>query len=333
MKNITFSARALLPSAFLMITVDFVVTAFFKEEYFRAQLEVPAILLNSLIIFGLILTLLRAGKVVIFGKMLHGFLVVVFSFSAGCTMVRAERFFHFTNDAAYAPLLVYLLFGAIALYLLRNGIESTIRLTNLLFWPFFASIILLLVANFAQMKPENLILEPFSLTKIFRTAANNFSVSPILLMLLLFLQGDKAEKRQAFGKLFWALALLAILLKTCEEMVLGEQAAQQTQIFHSLSRLGRISVFKRMDALHVWVWSMVEFAKVALYGCMIQKSTFHLMPECRYPEVLTLMCLLLGLVMALFCPENWHQPIQSTSTALFAIVAAIQAKQRRKCNA
>ncbi len=333
MNKVTFSAHVLLPSAFLMISVDFVVTTFLKREYFRAQLEVPAILLDSLLAFCLILPILRAGNVGAFGKSLHVFLVGIFSFSAGCAMVRTERFFRFTNDAAYAPLLVYLILGAITFYLLRNGMEATLRLTNLLFWPFCVSIILLLIANFTQMKLENLILEPFSLTGIFRAAVDNFFLSPILLMLLVFLQGSEVEKRQTFGKLFWALVLLAMLLKICEEMVLGEQAAYQTQIFHSLSRLGRISVFKRMDALHVWIWSMVEFAKVALYGCMILKSILQLIPNCRHPEAWTLLCLFLGLFTALLCPENWQQPIQSTTTALFAICTAIRAKQRGKCNA
>ncbi|WP_407878632.1 GerAB/ArcD/ProY family transporter [Owariibacterium komagatae] len=330
MRRSKLNARALFPAVFLMLAIDLIITAFTEKEYFRAQVTIPATILNSALTLGILWLLLRLSQSGLLAKWCHVILASLMAFSAGCTITRTEQFWRFTSNAMYSSMLIYGIFLAVLFYLLRSGMETTLRLVNLMLVPFLFSIGLLIAANLVQMQPENLIVRPFSMCEIIQSAQAGFCLSPVLLIPLVFAKGDRRRKMRSFSKIFGVIVILGTILSLLGEMVLGEQAAQQTLVFHSLSRLGRLSVFKRMDALHVWIWSMVEFSKAALYACTAQKSILLIRVDCKHPEIWAVGGVLLGVILANLCSEGWQQVIQSAGTAgLMVCLVAAAMRERR----
>mgnify|MGYP003380796980 CR=1 FL=1 len=141
------NAKTLLPALFLMVTIDLAITSFMEKEYFRAQIAIPATVIDSILIYVILLFVLRFSSGKCFGRGLQFLLLLIMAFSCGCTLVRTEQFFRFTSDASYTSLAVYVVFLMLLFYVLRTGMEATIRLANLLIWPFAGSLILLIIAK------------------------------------------------------------------------------------------------------------------------------------------------------------------------------------------
>ncbi len=69
------------------------------------------------------------------------------------------------------------------------------------------------------------------------------------------------EKRRPLLKTLALLCVFYIGLTFCSEAVLGMKAQLQQQTIHTLSRLGSISVFRRLDALHIAAWMLAELCR------------------------------------------------------------------------
>ena len=63
------------------------------------------------------------------------------------------------------------------------------------------------------------------------------------------------------GAIFLANSLLALLGET----TLGTAYTSESQPVYTIARLGGLSVFRRLDALHVGVWLLLFLIKISLY--------------------------------------------------------------------
>ena len=83
------------------------------------------------------------------------------------------------------------------------------------------------------------------------------------------------------GVVFLANSLLALL----GEMTLGVAYAEESQPVYTIARLGGLSVFRRLDALHVGVWLLLFLIKISLYFAGFIKLWQNLRPckgHCPY---------------------------------------------------
>ena len=169
-------------------------------------------------------------------------------------MVRSEAFFRYVSDEPMPQLLVYGLFLLVVFYALRCGLEGIVRVLGLAAGLFLLSMALMLVSNLGGMHLSNLTFQPFDFPEVLRTAARGFTLPPELPLFCLLSLHANREKRRPLLKTLALLCVFYIGLTFCSEAVLGMKAQLQQQTIHTLSRLGSISVFRRLDALHIAAW-------------------------------------------------------------------------------
>ena len=194
-------------------------------------------------------------------------------------MERSEAFFRYVSDEPMPQLLVYGLFLLVVFYALRCGLEGIVRVLGLAAGLFLLSMALMLVSNLGGMHLSNLTFQPFDFPEVLRTAARGFTLPPELPLFCLLSLHANREKRRPLLKTLALLCVFYIGLTFCSEAVLGMKAQLQQQTIHTLSRLGSISVFRRLDALHIAAWMLAELCKVAALAYGVQSALTPLLPH------------------------------------------------------
>ena len=129
--------------------------------------------------------------------------------------------------------------------------------------------------------------------------------------------------------MFLADSLLALL----GEMTLGAAYTSETQPVYTIARLGGLSVFRRLDALHVGVWLLLFLIKISLYFAAFVKLWRNAKPckgHCPY-------WIALAAVMVVFLAV-WNQNeslaliVQQCLLALALLTVPLQRffRERRK---
>ena len=284
----TVSARQLCILLFLALSVEMAVRSFSAGGMPSAQKAIPAAILNAVLVILLLilpLRLQRSGTGEVWRgnasgtKLLSFFSALLLAAGGAAAAIRAEEFFRYGCDEPMPRLLVYAIFLLAVFYALRCGMESLVRAVGIAAGIFLAAILLMLVSNLDGMRLFNLAAEPFDLSGILRTAARGFTLPPeLLLFFLLRPHVDPAEHVPVYRTIA-ALCLFYITLSFCAQAVLGPSAESQTQTIHTLSRLGSLSVFRRLDALHTAAWMLAELCKLSALACGVQSAVSRCLPK------------------------------------------------------
>lgn len=88
--------------------------------------------------------------------------------------------------------------------------------------------------------------------------------SSTIVMYLLLLPYVRSHAGRGFGILLAAIAVLMETVTFFVSSVLGELGRMEAYPFFLLTTIAEVSILQRMDALHVAVWVMVSFLRVAL---------------------------------------------------------------------
>lgn len=270
-EHTTVSAKQLCTLVFLSLAVDMAVRPFTSGGSAGAQIAILAAVLNTAVVSILLLPVLGLlrreafttlkGGVTFGSKALLTLSAVLFAAGGAAAMVRSEAFFRYVSDEPMPQLLVYGLFLLVVFYALRCGLESIVRVLGLAAGLFLLSMALMLVSNLGGMHLSNLTFQPFDFPEVLRTAARGFTLPPELPLFCLLSLHANREKRRPLLKTLALLCVFYIGLTFCSEAVLGMKAQLQQQTIHTLSRLGSISVFRRLDALHIAAWMLAELCK------------------------------------------------------------------------
>lgn len=284
----TVSAKQLCILLFLSLCVDMAVRSFTSGGMPPAQRAIPAAILNAaatslLLIFPLRLQRGGTGEAwrgdALGTKLLSFFSALVLAAAGAAAAIRAEEFFRYGCDEPMPHLLVYTVFLSAAFYALRCGMESLVRAVGIATGIFLASMLLMLLSNIGGMRLFNLAAEPFEVRGILQTAVHGFVLPPeLLLFFLLRPYVDAAEKTPVYRTIAM-LCLFYIALSFCAQAVLGAWAEAQTQTVHTLSRLGSLSVFRRLDALHTAAWMLAELCKLSALACGVQSAVLRILPK------------------------------------------------------
>ncbi|HJB68124.1 MAG TPA: GerAB/ArcD/ProY family transporter [Candidatus Fournierella excrementigallinarum] len=183
--------------------------------------------------------------------------------SIALEVIQGERFYNYVMQQQLAALLfLILLFGA-AYYGAFAGVQALGRAA----WPVLAlaaaSVLVLGWSVAGQMQFSRLQTPAASAGTQAQLALTRFYLPPELL-LFPFLCPNGGSSRGAakiIGAVFLANSLLALL----GEMTLGAAYTSESQPVYTIARLGGLSVFRRLDALHVGVWLLLFLIKISLY--------------------------------------------------------------------
>ncbi len=197
----------------------------------------------------------------------NGLLTGVLLLSAAMEIMQCQRFYAYVLGP-HLPLFWFLLLTlAVTAYsrtMSKGALARTAQMV-LLLWGF--SLVLMVIAVMGLMRVENLECQPLNWPGLKDGLALRAMLLPeyLLLPVLVDRCKQKSTARHAAAWMVGGLFVADVFLAIIVELVLGPHAQDQAQALYSVARLGGISVFRRLDAVHVCVWLMLYFIKISLY--------------------------------------------------------------------
>ncbi|MDO5602742.1 MAG: GerAB/ArcD/ProY family transporter [Oscillospiraceae bacterium] len=212
-------------------------------------------------------------------RVLAGVLLIPLLLSAGAGVAQAEGFYRFVSDDRFVAWFFALLVLAVAFYGSHMGLEALMRSALVIGVLLAGSLIFLLIANASQFSVENLQFSKNLAQDVGNSVFSWFRFPGEALVYGILLEQTTEKRGKSFFTVlivFWAVFLALVL---SEELVLGPFAALQQQPLHTLARIGSISVFTRLDAIHVSVWIMLSIFRVSVYVLAALRLLKRCLPE------------------------------------------------------
>ena len=196
------------------------------------------------------------------GRVLTALLEGALVLSIALEVIQAERFYNYVMQQQLAAAAFLVLVFAAAYYGAFAGVQALGRAAWLVLTLTVLSVGVLAWSVAGQLRFASLQTPALDAAGLWDAAAGQFYLPPELALLPL-LCGEQAKKAgvRMLGAAFAAGSLLAML----GEMTLGAAYLQTDQPVFAIARLGGISVFRRLDALHVGVWLLLFLLKIGLY--------------------------------------------------------------------
>ena len=200
--------------------------------------------------------------------------------SIALEVIQGERFYNYVMQQQLQALLFLLLVFGAAYYGAFAGVQALGRAA----WPVLAlagaSILVLGWSVAGQMQFSHLQTPPATAASLAELAIRRFYLPPelVLLPFLCDQGGDGRGAAKLVGAVFLADSLLALL----GEMTLGAAYTSEAQPVYTIARLGGLSVFRRLDALHVGVWLLLFLLKISLYFAGFLRLWRNVRPNSRH---------------------------------------------------
>ncbi len=269
------NAEQLLIAVFLCLICDSLIRPITGGAALSAYGRVFSAIVSAALVFLLFRPVLKVCQRETFTATLAGtskesgivlvLLSLCFLEGAARSLQQSEMFYRYVSGETL-QLTVFLTVILLAcIYAAYTGVETLMRTGTILAFFLAGSIFLIVVGNAPQMRIENLQIPQSPIQDTWTGCVKGFNLTPELLLLGIFSHSCKEEKTtKILTNLLILFVLSDFVLTILSELVLGAFEALQVQPIHTLARLGGISVFRRLDALHVSVWLLVSVFRTAL---------------------------------------------------------------------
>lgn len=238
---------------------------------------------GQMAVFALLLALLRRGAGRALGsKTFCVLLSAAMLLSAALEIIQGERFYSQSMHTGLpVEIFLVLLFVAV-FYGVYSGLDALTRTASAVLALTAVSMGLLLLSVLPQLRFVNLQPAALNGTEFARDFAGQFYLAPELILWVVLWRPEHSKRPghrpvAVFVWLFAAQALFCLL----GEMTLGPAYEQEEQPLFTIARLGGISVFRRLDALHACVWLLLFFVKITLYFSVFTQSIRQVFPALR----------------------------------------------------
>ncbi len=190
-------------------------------------------------------------------------LCAAFLLSVSMEILQGQKFYDYVMDRPPAPGVFLVLVLAAAWYGAYSGLPALGRASGAVAALAAASGLVLLASIWTQLRFSQLQAEPLSARQILASAADQFYLPPALVLLPVLKPASDAFSSGA--KALTGAFVAASGLRILGEMTMGAAYAGQEQPLYTVARLGGISVFRRLDALHICVWMLLFVLKISFY--------------------------------------------------------------------
>lgn len=255
---------ALLPIA-LCLSVDVLLPVFSIQSTIPAQYLIPAMCLT--LAFQIIITklLLRCDIQRCLGvKLVRFTLSIFFLLSAAELFERMLTFYRATGAESIPTWIMLVLIIALFIVCVRFDTLAIARAGGIAIVLVVISVLIVIFANFCHADIGRISYLPFSFYDIVKTFAS-IAYLPIDIILYLLVCKDEAKERESsMLRLLCIITITAIVLCFMRELVLGV-INTPSQSLHTLARLGGLSVFKRIESIHIFIWMVAALIKMSLF--------------------------------------------------------------------
>lgn len=229
-----------------------------------AVLSTTLRILVLMLVMGLYLLLMRNRAQ---SKLSQYLLSVALLFSVALEVIQAERFYSYVMVQKLPTVFFLLLVFVAAFYGAFAGRATLSRVAWFVLVLVGCSMVLLVISVWPQLHFYNLQTPQTNAAEIAGLALQQFYLPPELL-LLPQLESRKTTPKTSRRVLF-GLLLIDCALSVLGELTLGTAYTLQNLPVFTIARLGGISVFRRLDAVHVSIWLLLFLIKIALYFVVV----------------------------------------------------------------
>lgn len=173
----------------------------------------------------------------------------------------------------------------VCVYIASNKIQGLARMSGLVFVAFVISFLFIIIASFDKIQLLNIkpsIESPA--IDFFGTILDGIGKNMELISLLLILPYlNTSPKKTIFRYLILVLVTVEILA-FLNVSVLGDFAQKQLFPFYSVATISEMSIFQRLDSIHMAIWVTLSVIKISLYLFLANKCLCTIIPK-KYNKI------------------------------------------------
>ncbi|MEG0456746.1 MAG: GerAB/ArcD/ProY family transporter [Oscillospiraceae bacterium] len=216
----------------------------------------------------------------ILGKIIASFYFIFSIFICAITVSKFEFFLTSSVYVEASHILIVIMFIIVSVYAVYLGIEALSRFTFFVFLGFIITFLFIIIANIQNFDLTNIFYKNFdnSTNKIFNTVFS-LSFKNTEYFLLLLCAGEVRGKVRK-SVISW-LVISTIVFEIISFAILaslGKTADIELFPFYLLSGTAEISVFQRLDALHIAIWILIAFVKTSIFIFYSCRALKYLIP-------------------------------------------------------
>ena len=210
----------------------------------------------------------------------RGLFAAALAVSVVCQLYQLQRVYSATLETELSRFWSTLVVGAAVLYGVHAGLGGLTRTANAFLWVCVGAAALLLLSVAGQLRVNNLQTGATPWARLWQAVPVRLLALPEFLLPAWLAATPRTGRRVAAGVLAGYAVLLA-LLAVLGEAVLGAGYAGQSHPVYTVARLGGVSVFRRLDAIHVSVWLLLALLRLMLSVWALWRLTARLLPTRR----------------------------------------------------
>ena len=336
-KSIRIEAKQLAILMGASLLTDSFIQPFGRESTPQsAQLGIFSFAIEMLVFAALFRVLRSKNNTILQTKTTTALFLIITLLSVALEIIQGERFYNYVMQSKLSVGAFLGIVFVIGFYGVYSGLDALSRTAAMIVALTIFSMFLLIVSISSQLRFTNLQPAILNLKTIANSAISQLYLPPELFFWsILFANSDSNQKNQSshiapvLGLLFAAGSLFSLI----GEMTLGYSYQQQEHPLFTIARLGGISVFRRLDALHVSVWLLLFLIKVTVYLSMLILLIKKLFPNLKHhwPYYITVTSVLGIFLIAWSQAENTAYKLQQSLLAiLFILALVIPTKQREQ---
>lgn len=259
----TASAMIALPVSHLLLALILLPAALLLNRYKECNIVDCALQLNK-----------------ITGKVLAVLLFLYTAFVAANTISNFEFLLTSVIYPQTSPIFFILTFTAVCAYGAFMGLEPVTRVNTFVFFLSLAALVFISIAvlpsvNFVYL--QNPMYE--GAAAVAKQAVKHCFANFDVVIWLLLAPDLKGNINKSF--IYWAiLSFIAVeYMVTLLTVGLGDYAKSQMFPFFSLAVIAEMSIFQRLDSLHITLWTFIAFVKVSVYLYLTSQCLGYLLPK------------------------------------------------------
>ena len=260
-------------------------------------------------------------------------LILLFAFSSAQVILSAEHFYRFVSDNLLPVWVIVGIFILVAVYAMSMGVEAVSRSAIIVGVMLAFSVVFIIVANLDNFSFSNLQFSQDPVQEGLDKVKAVFWFPIELLVYAVLIPHVPAKKRKSFTRVLPLYLTVSLVLIFSQEMVLGKFAAMQAQPVHTLARIGSISVFTRLDSIHVSVWMILAMFKISVCFLVMVKLIRLLLPKAtgKKNEVVGVVVLLMVVWFCFAVPNfNLDLGVSLTTLVMSLLIPMLLGKVRVK---
>lgn len=200
--------------------------------------------------------------------------------SVACQLYQAQRFYSDTTETELSLFWYTVVVAAAVLYGAHAGLGGITRTANVFLWACGGGVLLLLVSVAGQLRVSSLQITASPLPQVWQALPARLLLLPEFL-LPAWLAPTRRAGRNVTAAVLAGWALVAAGLAVLGEAVLGAGYADQSHPVYTVARLGGVSVFRRLDAVHVSIWMLLALLRLMLSSWALARLVRELLPTAR----------------------------------------------------